>query len=428
MTAIPARVAGVPDVIAVCPKPDADRHVCGARGRRVAALPARRRARDRGAGLRHRHECRASTGSSDQAMPTSPRPRRSSSPDCAIDFFAGPSEIAVLSTSGRPAWIAADLIAQAEHDPDARAILITTRLAPGAGRRARSAAADAGRRARAAGAGGARRHHRDAQRSTRPSSSCSGWRPSTPCATRTPSPRGSRAPARCSSATTARRPPATTSRARTTCSRPAAPRAARGGLSTADFVRVLDGPDAHRGRTAPDRAGGHRARATPKACAPTPSRCASGHPHIESAIMTYEYEKVLTPSSGLRLHLNENTAGCSPQVIDALQRLTRQDLGVLSGLRRGRRAAAARLGVEPDTLVLTNGLDEGILAVTVAALRERDADRSGSGRRRPGVRHVCSTRVGAAARGSSKSRSDLISRFRPTGFSPPSGRGRGCCS
>ena len=45
--------------------------------------------------------------------------------DCAIDFFAGPSEIAVSRRPGAPAWIAADLIAQAEHDPDARAILIT---------------------------------------------------------------------------------------------------------------------------------------------------------------------------------------------------------------------------------------------------------------------------------------------------------------
>jgi histidinol dehydrogenase len=45
--------------------------------------------------------------------------------DCAIDFFAGPSEIAVVSASGNPEWIAADLIAQAEHDPDARAILFT---------------------------------------------------------------------------------------------------------------------------------------------------------------------------------------------------------------------------------------------------------------------------------------------------------------
>jgi histidinol dehydrogenase len=56
--------------------------------------------------------------------------------ECAIDFHAGPSEIVVVSTTGRPAWIAADLIAQAEHDPDARAILLTpsSRLASEVGR------------------------------------------------------------------------------------------------------------------------------------------------------------------------------------------------------------------------------------------------------------------------------------------------------
>ncbi|MEO6222137.1 MAG: histidinol dehydrogenase [Vicinamibacterales bacterium] len=48
-------------------------------------------------------------------------------PDCAIDFHAGPSEIVVWSDRGRADWIAADLVAQAEHDPDARAILVTTR-------------------------------------------------------------------------------------------------------------------------------------------------------------------------------------------------------------------------------------------------------------------------------------------------------------
>src|SRR5205814_9359956 len=47
------------------------------------------------------------------------------SEDCSIDFHAGPSEIVVVSAAGRAAWIAADLIAQAEHDPDARAILLT---------------------------------------------------------------------------------------------------------------------------------------------------------------------------------------------------------------------------------------------------------------------------------------------------------------
>jgi histidinol dehydrogenase len=47
--------------------------------------------------------------------------------ECAIDFEAGPSEILVLSESGNPVWLAADLIAQAEHDPDARAVLITSK-------------------------------------------------------------------------------------------------------------------------------------------------------------------------------------------------------------------------------------------------------------------------------------------------------------
>ena len=47
--------------------------------------------------------------------------------DCAIDFHAGPSEIVVWSDLGRADWIAADLLAQAEHDPDARAVLVTTR-------------------------------------------------------------------------------------------------------------------------------------------------------------------------------------------------------------------------------------------------------------------------------------------------------------
>jgi histidinol dehydrogenase len=45
--------------------------------------------------------------------------------DCAIDFYAGPTEIVIVAGGGRADWIAADLIAQAEHDPDARSIFIT---------------------------------------------------------------------------------------------------------------------------------------------------------------------------------------------------------------------------------------------------------------------------------------------------------------
>jgi histidinol dehydrogenase len=48
------------------------------------------------------------------------------SADCGIDFYAGPTEILIVTASGPADWIAADLLAQAEHDPDARAVLITT--------------------------------------------------------------------------------------------------------------------------------------------------------------------------------------------------------------------------------------------------------------------------------------------------------------
>jgi histidinol dehydrogenase len=46
--------------------------------------------------------------------------------DCAIDMLAGPTEIVVTSERGNAREIAADLVAQAEHDPDALAIFITT--------------------------------------------------------------------------------------------------------------------------------------------------------------------------------------------------------------------------------------------------------------------------------------------------------------
>lgn len=47
--------------------------------------------------------------------------------DCAIDMLAGPTEIVVTSERGNAAEIAADLVAQAEHDPAAVAIFVTTR-------------------------------------------------------------------------------------------------------------------------------------------------------------------------------------------------------------------------------------------------------------------------------------------------------------
>jgi len=46
--------------------------------------------------------------------------------DCGIDMLAGPTEIVVASENGDAAFIASDLVAQAEHDPNALAILVTS--------------------------------------------------------------------------------------------------------------------------------------------------------------------------------------------------------------------------------------------------------------------------------------------------------------
>jgi histidinol dehydrogenase len=45
--------------------------------------------------------------------------------DCAIDFLAGPTEGLILCDDGEPSFIASDLVAQAEHDPDALVLLVT---------------------------------------------------------------------------------------------------------------------------------------------------------------------------------------------------------------------------------------------------------------------------------------------------------------
>jgi histidinol dehydrogenase len=46
--------------------------------------------------------------------------------DCGIDFLAGPTEVLIVSERGDPRFIAADLVAQAEHDPDTLAVFITS--------------------------------------------------------------------------------------------------------------------------------------------------------------------------------------------------------------------------------------------------------------------------------------------------------------
>jgi histidinol dehydrogenase len=52
--------------------------------------------------------------------------KRLVSTDCAIDLLAGPTEAVVFAASADPVFIAADLVAQAEHDPDTISLFVTT--------------------------------------------------------------------------------------------------------------------------------------------------------------------------------------------------------------------------------------------------------------------------------------------------------------
>jgi histidinol-phosphate aminotransferase len=89
--------------------------------------------------------------------------------------------------------------------------------------------------------------------------------------------------------------------------------------------------------------------------------------------VSYEYERVATPASGLRLHLNENTAGCSPAVLAAVRALGRADLAAYPDYDDAMAACASRLRVPAERVLLTNGLDEGIFLAALDALRGSSA-------------------------------------------------------
>jgi histidinol dehydrogenase len=57
--------------------------------------------------------------------------KRIVSQDCPIDLLAGPTEVVVFADRANPRFIAADMVAQAEHDPDAVALFVTTSLGLG---------------------------------------------------------------------------------------------------------------------------------------------------------------------------------------------------------------------------------------------------------------------------------------------------------
>ncbi len=81
------------------------------------------------------------------------------------------------------------------------------------------------------------------------------------------------------------------------------------------------------------------------------------------------YQKPPELYGGLRLHQNENTGGCSPRVLEALASLRADQIGFYPPYAAATEACARYLGVTADRLALTNGLDEGIMALSVSRLR-----------------------------------------------------------
>ena len=162
MTAIPARAAGVREIIVACPRP-APVVMAAARAAGVTRLFRMGGAQAIAAWPTARRRFRVSTRSSGPGNQYVAAAKALVATDCAIDFYAGPTEIVIVSDKGNPEWIAADLIAQAEHDPQARALLITTsrRLAKKVERCGDGADAEGGTRERIARA--SRRHHHRGQ-------------------------------------------------------------------------------------------------------------------------------------------------------------------------------------------------------------------------------------------------------------------------
>src|SRR5260370_925138 len=144
MTVIPAQVAGINNIRVVSPRPTSE--VLAA----VAMLGVREFYRVGGA------QAIAALAYGTETIPRVDKivgpgnlyvsaAKKLISFDCAIDMLAGPTEVAIVSAKGNPVFIAADLVAQAEHDPETLAVFITT---------SKKLAADVGSEVEKGGGGG----------------------------------------------------------------------------------------------------------------------------------------------------------------------------------------------------------------------------------------------------------------------------------
>jgi histidinol dehydrogenase len=124
MTVVPAQVAGVDRIVAVCPNPN--RELLAAADFLAVQQLARIGGAQAIAALAYgtkRIACVEKIFGPGNRFVTAAK--QIVTADCAIDLPAGPTEAVVLAGHGNARWIAADLLAQAEHAPDASSYLVT---------------------------------------------------------------------------------------------------------------------------------------------------------------------------------------------------------------------------------------------------------------------------------------------------------------
>jgi histidinol dehydrogenase len=125
MTAIPAQVAGVRRIVVACPKANvgllAAAELLGIK--EIAQIGGAQAIAALAYGTRSVPRVDKIFGPGNRYVTAA---KRLVSADCAVDLLAGPTEVLIVADRGSARYIAADLIAQAEHDPDAVALFLTT--------------------------------------------------------------------------------------------------------------------------------------------------------------------------------------------------------------------------------------------------------------------------------------------------------------
>ena len=298
--------------------------------------------------------------------------------EVGIDFIAGPTEIVIIAAEGNPVWLAADMLAQAEHDVDASAILLTTsrplaEAVAGEIERQLATLPTAGVARISVENNGAIVIVDTLERAVEFSNALAPEHVSLhdPSLLRGITHAGSlflgqSSPEAAGDYVSGPNHVLPTSGAARL----------RGGLSAADFVKVISVQElTHDGLakltpaiTTLARAEGLEAHARSvevrngRAGSPVCSR------KLEPREAVLKMAPYSPPSGGragkLRLDFNENTVGCSPRVVELLRdRLTASQLSIYPEYLEAIEELAAFYGVATDEITVTNGTDEAIQLV-----------------------------------------------------------------